>query len=65
MAVLGCLPKLKQGLGLAFAAHFLYDFSIKNVPYLILYQLTEFRCRSFFASQNIKQNVLLSSYLDN
>ena len=29
MAVLGCLPKLKRGLGLAFGAHFLHDFSIK------------------------------------
>ena len=31
MAVLGYLPKLKEGLGLAFGAHFLHDFSIKNV----------------------------------
>ena len=29
MAVLGYLPKLKGGLGLAFGAHFLHDFSIK------------------------------------
>ena len=29
MAVLGYLTKLKRGLGLAFGAHFLYDFSIK------------------------------------
>ena len=29
MAVLGYLPKLYRGLGLAFAAHFLHDFSIK------------------------------------
>ena len=29
MAVLGYLPKLKRGLGLAFGAHFLHDFSIK------------------------------------
>ena len=29
MTVLGYLPKLKGGLGLAFAAHFLHDFSIK------------------------------------
>ena len=35
MAVLGYLPKLKRGLGLAFGALFVHDFSIKNVPYLI------------------------------
>ena len=29
MAVLGYLPNLKRGLGLAFGAHFLHDFSIK------------------------------------
>ena len=38
MTVLGYLPKLKEGLGLAFGAHFLYDFFHKNVFYLILYQ---------------------------
>ena len=64
MAVSGHLPKLKRGLGLAFGAHFLHDFSIKNVPYLILYQWTKFQCHIFFPSPDIKQNVLLSSYLD-
>ena len=29
MAVLGYLAKLKRGLGLAFGAYFLHDFSIK------------------------------------
>ena len=29
MAVLGYLPKLKGGLGLAFGGHILHDFSIK------------------------------------
>ena len=29
MAVLGYLPKFKSGLGLAFGANFLHDFSIK------------------------------------
>ena len=29
MAVLGYLPKLKKGLGLAFAAYFLHDLPIK------------------------------------
>ena len=36
----------------------------KNVPYLILYQQTKFQCHTLFLSQDIKQNVLLSSYLD-
>ena len=63
MAVLGYLPKLKRDLGLAFGAHFLH-FSIKNVLYLSLYQWTKFQCHTFSPSQDIKQNVLLSSYLD-
>ena len=29
MDVLGYLPKLKRGLGLAFGAHFPHDFSLK------------------------------------
>ena len=29
MAVLGDLPKLKRGVGLAFGTYFLYDFSMK------------------------------------
>ena len=58
MAVLGYLPKLKRGLGLVSDAHFLHDFSSKNVPYLILYQWTKFQYHIFFPSQDIKQNVL-------
>ena len=54
MAVLGYLTKLTKGLGLVFGAHFLHGFSIKmffiNVHIL-------------FPSQDIKQNMLLSSYL--
>ena len=53
---LGYLPKLKRGLGLAFGAHFLHDLSNN--------QWTEFQCHTFFPSQDIKQDVLLSSYLD-
>ena len=37
----------------------------KNVPDLIFYQLTKFQCHKFSPSHDIKQNVLLSSYLDN
>ena len=33
MAVLGHLPKLKRGLGLASGAHFLHDFSLQMFPY--------------------------------
>ena len=36
----------------------------KNVPYLILHQWPKFKCHTFYPSQDIKQNVLLSSYLD-
>ena len=61
MAVLGYLAKLKRGLGPAFGAHFLHDFSIKIFFCLILYQWTKFQCHTFFSSQNIKQNMLLSS----
>ena len=60
IAVLGYIAKLKMGMGLALGAHFLH----KNVPYLILYQWTKFQCHTLFLSQDIKQNVLLSSYLD-
>ena len=63
MAVLGYLPKLKRGLGLALCAHFVHDFH-KNAPYLILYQLTKFNFHAFFLSEKIKQNELLSSYLE-
>ena len=64
MAVLGYLAKLKGGLRLAFGAHFLHDFFCKNGPYLIFYQWTKFQCHTFFLSKDIKQNMLLSSYLE-
>ena len=65
MAVFGYLAKLKRGLGLAFGAYFLHDLFHKNVPYLILYRWTKFQCHTLFLSQDIKQILLLSSYLDN
>ena len=39
----------------------------KNLPCLMLCQLTKFQCHILFPSRDIKlkQNVLLSSYLDN
>ena len=64
MVVLGYLAKLKRGLMQAFGAHFLHDFSVKFFPYLILYQWTKFQCHTLFLFRDIKQNVLLSSYLD-
>ena len=64
MVVLGYLPKLKRGLGLAFDAHFLHDFSvICSLLILILYQWTMFLSHTFFPFQDIKQNVLSSYYL--
>ena len=62
MAVLGYLPKLKRGPGLAFGPHFLHYFSIKML-FLILYQWIKFQCHTLFLSQDIK-HVLLGSYLD-
>ena len=61
MAVLGYLLKLKRNLGLAFGAYFQYDFSIKM--FLIQYSVNgqSFNAIPFFTSQDIKQNVLLSS----
>ena len=63
MAILGYLAKLKIGQGLALGAHFLQCFH-KNIPYVILYQWKKFQCRTLFPSQDMKQNVLLTSYLD-
>ena len=62
MAVLGYLPKLKRSLELAFGEYFLRFFH-KNV-HLILYQWPKFQCHTFFPSQDIKENALLSSYLN-
>ena len=63
MAILGYLPNLKRGLGLAFGAHFWYCFSIKM--FLNTQSIDKVQCYILFPSQDIKQNVLLSSYLDN
>ena len=63
MALLCYLPKLKRYLGLAFGAHFMYNFSIEM--FLIKYFINKqsFNVIPFFLSQDIKQTVLLSSYL--
>ena len=64
MALLGYLSNLKRVLGLAFAARFLRDFSIKY-SLLNTLPLDKVQCLILFSSQDIRQNVLLSSYLDN
>ena len=64
MALLSYLSDLKRVPGLAFAARFLRDFSIKY-SLLNTLSLDKVQCHIFFPSQDIKQNVLLSSYLDN
>ena len=65
MAVLGYLPKLESGLGLVFfGAHFQHHFSIK-CSLLNTLSIDKVQCYIFFPSQDTKQNVLLSSHLDN
>ena len=51
--------------GTSFWCIFSAWFFHKNVPCLIIHQLTMFQCFIFFLSQDIKRNVLLSSYLVN
>ena len=63
MAVFGYLPKLKTGLALAFGTHFLHDFSIKMFFFNTL-SMDKVSISYCFPSQDIKQNVLKSSYLD-
>ena len=62
MAVLGYLPNLKRGLGIAFGAHFLHDFSIKM--FLIKSSINEqsFNVISFFLLKI--SNKMCCSYLD-
>ena len=65
MAVLGYLPKLNRELGsaISFWCTFSAWFFHANASYLILDQLAKFQRHIIL--QNIKQNELLSSYLDN
>ena len=51
------------GSGTSFLCTFSAWFFRKSLSYLILYQWTKFQCHTFFRSQDIKQNVLLSFYL--
>ena len=65
MAILDYLPELYRGLRLAFAINLLHDFSIKL--FFIWYWIygQGFNVIPFVRLKDIKQNVLLSSYLDN
>ena len=60
----GLFSKITKGSGASFWCTFSAWFFHKNVPYLILYQWTKFQCHNLLLSQDIKQNVLLNSYLD-
>ena len=67
LACNGCFAlftKIKKGSGTSFWCTFSAWFYHKNVLYLIYYQLIKFQCHTFFPFQDIKHNVLLSSYLD-
>ena len=63
MAALGYLAKSKSGLGLAFGAHFLHGFPLKFSGFNIL-SMDKVSISHLIFSQDIKHNVLLSSYLD-
>ena len=56
----GYLAKLKRGLGLAFAAHFLHDFSMKM---FLSINRQSFNVTPYFFLK-ISNEMLLSSYLD-
>ena len=61
----GLFTKTKKGCEISFSFTFSACFFHSNAPYLTLYQLTKFQRHIFFTSQDIKQNLFLSSYLDN
>ena len=56
--------KIKKRSGTSFWCKFSAWFFLEDVPYLMLYQWTQFQRHTLFPSQDITQNVLLSSYLD-
>ena len=64
MAVLDYLPKFTKGSCTGFRCIIAAKFFHENVSYVILYQLTKFQSHIFLPSRDIKQKVLLSSYLD-
>ena len=63
----GCFrlfTKILKRSGNSFQCTFSARFSYKNVLYLILHLSTYFQCHTFLVSQDIKQNVPLSSYFE-
>ena len=64
MALLGYLPKLKRSLGLDFEANFCMTFPLKWSLFNTLSIENISISYPFFPSQDIEQNVLLSSHLD-
>ena len=64
MTVLGYIKKIKKGSANSFWCKFSAWFFHRNVHYLILYQWTKFQCHTLIPSQDTKQNMLLSCYLD-
>ena len=64
LSYFGLFTKIKKDSGTSFWCMFSQWFFDKNAPYLILYQWTKFQCHTFSPSQDMEQNVLLTSYLD-
>ena len=64
MAVLGYLPKVKRGLELPFGAHFCMIFPQKGSSFSTLSMDKVSMSYLFSLTADIKQNVLLTSYLD-
>ena len=60
----GLFTKIIKRSGTSFCCIFSAWFFHKNVLCLILHLWTKFQCHTFFPSQDIKQIVLLSSYLN-
>ena len=67
LACNGCFrlfTKILKRSGNSFQCTFSARFSYKNVLYLILHLSTYFQCHTFLVSQDIEQNVPLSSYFE-
>ena len=62
---LGLFTKIMKRCGTSFCCICSVWFFHKIFFYLILHLWTTFQCHTFFPSQDSKQNVFLSSYLDN
>ena len=60
----GLFTKIIKRSGTSFCYTLSALFFYKNILYWYLHLWTKFQCHTFFPSQDGKQNVLLSSYLD-